>query len=171
MVITYGSADAERRGCSACVSAHHTGETRSKTQQRISAKNQAQVNRFYTKHLGRGGVKRQQLRKCCFHSIPVGGLGSTSSLVICVPTGIHTASWHHNPTLHSEFRIFNMSENSICPCTLYKEAEYCLQILCSHPIAERVFLCPLLDSPLVQNLVPKSHSISCFPSVCSNKTI
>lgn len=31
--------------------------------------------------------------------------------------------------------------------------------------------CPLFDSPSVQSTAPESHSISCFPSVCSNKTI
>lgn len=122
------------------------------------------------KCLGSGGMERKQLHKCCFHSVPVGGLGSTLSLVIRVPTGIHTASWHPNPTPHSKVRTPSESESSICLCTLYKEAEYCLQIPCSHPVVQRGFLCPLFDSPLVQNLV-QSHSISCFPSVCSNKTI
>lgn len=121
------------------------------------------------KRLGSGELERQQLHKCCFHSVPVGGLGSTLSLVIRMSTGIHTASWHRSPTPLSEFRTLSESKNSICPCTLYKEAEYSLQIPCSQPIVERGFLCPLCDSPLVQNLVPESHSISCFPSVCSNK--
>lgn len=116
-------------------------------------------------------MKRQLLHKWCFHSVLVGELGSTSSLVICVPTGIHTASQHRNPTPHNEFRTLSESNYSICSCTPYKEAKYCSQIPCSHPIVERGFLCPLFDSPLVQNLVPESHSISWFPSVCSNKTI
>lgn len=145
---------AETRDCSARVTAHHSEEMLSKTQLReCQLKTSPSKQVLFQRHLGNGGVERQQLH--WFHGVPVEGLGSTLSLIICMPKGTHAASWHCNPIPLSTCRTLSESGSSICPCILYKKAEYSLQIPCSHPTAERGFLWPLLDSPLVPDPVPK----------------